>query len=101
MLKLNVLNFSFTRFAQSGFYFDFFLKKIVEICIKNFFIYSSQFIGEKYMIEFLTKKIIDSTIFNSNKIINLSTLFYSDYFIQKLSIFFYFFSFLNILFLFI
>jgi len=51
------------------------------------------------MIEFLTKKIIDSSIFNINKVINQTDLFYSNYFIQLLSIFFYIFSIFNIIFL--
>ena len=44
---------------QSGFYMDFLLKKCCEVFIKNVFIYTSQFFGEKYFIEVLTKKIID------------------------------------------
>jgi hypothetical protein len=96
MLKFIIVKFNFFRFIQSGLYLDFFLKKLVEIFVKNVFIYSAQFMGEKYMIEFLTKKVIDSSIFNVNKIINLNDLFYSYYFIQLLSIFFYFFSLINI-----
>jgi hypothetical protein len=53
--------------AQSGFYIDFFFKKIIEIFIRNIFIYASLFFGEKYMIEYITKKTIDAFIFNSNK----------------------------------
>lgn len=100
MLKFKIVEFNFFRFIQSGLYLDFFFKKIIEIFIKNVFIYSAQFLGEKYMIEFLTKKVIDSSIFNINKIINLNDLFYSYYFIQLLCIFFYFFSVLNIVFIF-
>jgi hypothetical protein len=96
MLKFIIVKFNFFRFIQSGLYLDFFLKKLVEIFVKNVFIYSAQFMGEKYMIEFLTKKVIDSSIFNVNKIINLNDLFYSYYFIQLLSVFFYFFSLINI-----
>ena len=99
MLKLKLIEFNFFRFIQSGLYLDFFLKKLIEIFVKNVFIYSAQFIGEKYMIEFLTKKVIDSSVFNLNKLINLSDLFYSYYFIQLLCIFFYFFSILNVLFI--
>jgi hypothetical protein len=96
MLKFIIVKFNFFRFIQSGLYLDFFLKKLIEIFVKNVFVYSAQFMGEKYMIEFLTKKVIDSSIFNVNKIINLNDLFYSYYFIQLLSIFFYFFSLINI-----
>ena len=52
--------------AQSGFYIDFFLKKFGEVFIRNIFIYTALFFGEKYMIEQITKKIVDSFIFNSN-----------------------------------
>jgi hypothetical protein len=98
MLKFNIVTFNFFRFIQSGLYLDFFLKKIIEIFIKNFFVYASQFFGEKYMIEFLTKKVIDSSIFNLNKFISINDLFYSNYFIQKISIFFYFLAIFNLIF---
>ena len=68
MLKFKIVTFEFFRFIQSGLYVDFFLKKLIELFVKNFFIYAAQFIGEKYMIEFLTKKVIDSSVFNTNKI---------------------------------
>ncbi len=99
MLKFKIVTFSFFRFIQSGLYLDFFLKKLVELFVKNFFIYAAQFLGEKYMIEVLTKKVIDSSIFNSNKFFNLLDLFYASYFIQLLSIFFYWYSILNIIFI--
>jgi hypothetical protein len=57
-----LFNQRFILLIQSGFYIDFFLKKICEVFIKNIFIYSSQFFGEKYIIEVLTKKIIDKYI---------------------------------------
>jgi hypothetical protein len=99
MLKFKIVTFSFFRFIQSGLYLDFFLKKLVELFVKNFFIYAAQFLGEKYMIEVLTKKVIDSSIFNSNKLFNLLDLFYASYFIQLLSVFFYWYSILNIIFI--
>lgn len=99
VLKLRIVNFSFFRFIQSGLYLDFFFKKLIEIFIKNIFIYSSQFLGEKYMIEYLTKKIIDSSVFNINKLINLTELFYSYYFIQLTYLFFYFLTIFNVIFL--
>lgn len=55
--------------AQSGFYVDFILKKFSEIFIRNVFVYAALFLGEKYMIEHLTKKIVDSFIYNSNKFV--------------------------------
>ena len=96
MLNFKIVTFNFFRFIQSGLYLDFFLKKIVELFVRNFFVYAAQFLGEKYMIEYLTKKIIDSSIFNTNKIINLTDLFYTQYFISLLSIFFLVLSILNI-----
>jgi hypothetical protein len=69
MLYNFFITFKFHRFCQSGMYFDFFYKKISEVFIRNVFIYASQFLGEKYMIEVLTKKIIDHGIFTINKYI--------------------------------
>jgi hypothetical protein len=53
---------------------------------------SAQFFGEKYIIEFLTKKIIDSWFFNNNKILGIFELFNSNFFIQITSFFFFFIS---------
>lgn len=55
--------------AQSGFYFDFIFKKLAEVFIRNIFIYSAMFLGEKYMIEHLTKKVVDTFIFSSSKLV--------------------------------
>ena len=60
--------------AQSGFYFDFIFKKLAEVFIRNIFVYTALFFGEKYMIEHITKKTIDSFIFNSNKFVGWTTL---------------------------
>jgi len=60
MLNFQIFNFKFFRFIQSGFYLDFIIKKIIEIFVKNYFIYTSHFFGEKYMVEFLTKKTLES-----------------------------------------
>ena len=90
MLKNRLINFKFFRFIQSGFYIDFIFKKFSEIFIRNTFIYSSIFFGEKFMIEYLTKKTIDSFIFNNNKI-GILNLLESKYFLQIISIFFYLF----------
>ena len=67
MLGFPKKNFKFAGKAQSGFYVDFFLKKTAEVFIRNVFIYASLFFGEKYMIEQLTKKTVDSFVFNSNR----------------------------------
>lgn len=97
MLKFNIFNFNFFRFIQSGLYVDFFLKKCSEVFVRNIFIYSSHYFGEKYMIEYLTKKIIDSSIFNTNRLLGITELFYSTYFIQLISIFFYLITLLNLI----
>lgn len=88
MLKNKLILFKFFRFIQSGFYFDFIIKKFSEIFMRNVFIYSSIFFGEKYMIEFITKKTIDSFIFNSNKN-NFFNFSESKYFIQILTVILY------------
>jgi len=68
---------------------DFFLKKCCEVFIKNVFIYTSQFFGEKYFIEVLTKKIIDKYIFLSSKYFTVVNLTYSSFFLIITLIFFY------------
>lgn len=97
MLKSSIFSFNFLRFVQSGLYIDFFFKKIIEIFVRNFLIYASIFFGEKYMIEVLTKKIIDSTIFSVNKKFSLMDLFYSYYFIQLVGLFIYFITLINLI----
>jgi hypothetical protein len=87
--------------AQSGFYFDFIFKKLAEVFIRNVFIYSAMFFGEKYMIEHLTKKTVDSFIFNSNKLSGWTTLNYMWFFYTLLSVVLYILLFINILLLFI
>ena len=53
---------------QSGFYIDFFLKKIAEVFIRNILLYTALIFGEKYVIEVLTKKLIESAILKLNKL---------------------------------
>lgn len=74
MLQFPQKKFKWSGKAQSGFYFDFMLKKIAEVFIRNVFVYSALFFGEKYMIEHLTKKTIDAFIFNSNKFLGWTSL---------------------------
>jgi hypothetical protein len=69
MLNNPFISFKFYRFVQSGCYFDFFYKKLSEVFVRNVFVYASQFVGEKYMIEVLTKKIVDQSIFYVNRYI--------------------------------
>lgn len=49
---------------QSGMYLDFIVKKISEIFIKNVLIYGSTFFGEKFLIEFISKKSFDKLTSN-------------------------------------
>lgn len=90
MLKNKLIKFKFFRFVQSGFYMDFVIKKLAEMFMRNVFIYSAIFFGEKFMIEYLTKKTIDSFLFNSNKY-NLLNLIESKYFIQIITFILYLF----------
>lgn len=87
MLKNPIILFSFFKFIQTGLLFDFFLKKLIEILIRNLYIYSFLFFGEKYIIEYFTKKTIDSYFFNSNK---FNTIFNkNEFFIQILILIMY------------
>jgi hypothetical protein len=62
MLYSFFFSFEFFRFCQSGCYLDFFYKKCSEVFVRNIFIYSAQFFGEKYMIEVFTKKIFSNFV---------------------------------------
>ena len=99
MLYNFFITFKFHRFCQSGCYFDFFYKKLTDVFVRNVFIYTSQFFAEKYMIEVLTKKIIDKSIFNINKIIGFTKLNFFTFFLQTVYIFFYSLSFFNLIFI--
>lgn len=77
MLQFPQKRFKWSGKAQSGFYIDFILKKFAEVFIRNVFVYAALFFGEKYMIEHLTKKIIDSFIFNSNTFLGWTNLNYT------------------------
>jgi hypothetical protein len=90
MLKNRLILFKFFKFVQSGFYMDFIFKKLSEMFIRNVFIYSSVFFGEKFMIEYLTKKTIDSFVFNSNRF-NFLNLIESKYFLQIITLIIYLF----------
>lgn len=100
MLNTFFASYEFIVFCKCGFYIDFFFKKIAEVCIRNIFIYSAQFFGEKYIIEVFTKKIFFSSIFFLNKFIGFTSLNVYIYFVSFLSFMFYFLSIINILLLF-
>jgi hypothetical protein len=82
--------------AQSGFYIDFFLKKVCDAFIRNVFIFSSIFFGEKYMIEKLTRKIIESFLFRSNKFFGFTLLNFSLFIYITLTFLFYLIIFFNL-----
>lgn len=88
MLKINIFIFSFFSLVWFIYLIDFFLKKICEIFVRNFFIYTAQFFEEKYVIECLIKEIIDSLIFNINRAIGVRELFFVYYLIQLISLFY-------------
>lgn len=92
MLKLKIFTFSFIKFVQSGLYLDFFFKKLVELFIRTYFIYTSQFFGEKFIIEYFTKKTIESWIFSKNQYFGIFELNKSFFFLQIISFFFFFYS---------
>lgn len=92
VLKSFFFSFNFHKFCQSGFYLDFFVKKQTEVFLKNIFIYSAQFFGEKYMIELWTKKVFKILVTSVNKTTGVLKLTYSLFFIQILNIFLYIFA---------
>jgi hypothetical protein len=94
-----LFNFKFLNFFKSGFYIDFFLKKIAEIFVKNIFIYSSFFFAEKFLIEFLTKKCVDNFILKVNSFF-LEEFNFNFFFSTFFIFFFYFFFILEVFFIF-
>lgn len=88
------MTFSFFRFSQTGMYIDFIFKQILEYFIRNLLIYTALFFGEKYIIEILTKKTIDSFVFNSNKLFNFNDLNYHSFFLNIVSFVFYLLAFI-------
>lgn len=60
---------------------DFIIKQVVEYCTRAGLIYTALFFGEKYVIEYLTKKSVDSFVFNSNRIFSTTDLSFNDFFI--------------------
>ena len=68
MLYSYLFKYRFIIFIQSGLYMDFFIKKVGEVFVKNFLVYTSNYFGEKYFIEVLTRKMIDNLVFKQNKL---------------------------------
>ena len=100
MLKFPQRKFKWSGRAQSGFYFDFIFKKLGEIFVRNVFVFAALFLGEKYMIEHLTKKIVDSFIFNSNKFLGFTSLNFMFFFYFLLAVVLYLLVLLNLFYLF-
>lgn len=100
MLGSYFFSFNFSKFCKSGFYIDFFLKKLSEVFVRNVFIYSAQFFGEKYIVEIFSKKIFNIIIFTFNKFIGISELNYVDFFLQFLITIFIFIIIFNFFYLF-
>jgi len=88
MLDFFLLKKKSFNFFQSGLYFDFFIKKIAEMFVRNVFIYTSIFFCEKFIIEFLTKKLVDNFLIAS-RFIFPPVFFYESFFSQILFILFY------------
>ncbi len=97
MLYSYLFKYSFIIFIQSGLYIDFFIKKIGEVFVRNFLVYTSNYFGEKYFIEVLTKKLIDSFIFKQNKIFGWTSLPFFNFFYLIIIIILYIIILLNIL----
>ena len=96
MLYMYLFNYNFIIFIQSGLYLDFFLKKLGEVFVKNFLVYTANFFGEKYFIEVLTKKLIDNFIYKQNKLFGFTTLEFSNFFYILVLLVLYILTFVNI-----
>lgn len=101
MLIFYFFSWNFFKSCQNNLYVDFLLKKIAEIFVKNIFIYSAIFFGEKFLIEYFTKKIIESYVFFNNQNFNFFTFYHSFFFLFNISIFCLLISLINIVILFI
>ena len=69
-------NYFFT-WSQCGFYIDFLIKKISEIFLRNYYVYTSQFFGEKYLVEYITKFFFNFIIFFCSKFLNYNNYYYN------------------------
>lgn len=62
MLHCQWLEREYDRSIKSGLYIDFFLKKVAESLIRNVLISGAYVLGEKYIIEYVTKLMGDRVI---------------------------------------
>ena len=99
MLKFPQKRFKWSGRAQSGFYFDYMFKKLGEVFIRNVFVFAALFLGEKYMIEHLTKKLIDNFVFNSNRFIGWTSLNFMSFFYLLLVLVLYLLVLINLIYL--
>lgn len=97
MLKFILFKVNFFKIFQNNLFIDFFIKYTFELLLKNTFIYSAIFFGEKFIIEYWTKKIIESYIFYFNQQTNFFIFKNSFFFIFNLSLIFLFLSLINII----
>lgn len=51
---------------QSGCYVDYLIKQLAEMVVRNVFVYAALFFGEKFIVEFCSKKVIDNLITDIN-----------------------------------
>ena len=82
MLGIFFLDHRFFKSAQSGFYFDFIIKKLTEVFVRNVFVLGFFFFAEKFLIEFVSKDFINKFFYN------FSNIFSSKY-ISFINFFFY------------
>jgi len=82
MLGSFLFSKKFFKSCQSGFYVDYLYKAVAENILRSIFIYISQFIAEKYIIEVFSKKIFESTIYYAAKLSLFKNLSYNRFFIN-------------------
>ena len=101
MLYSNIFTYRYIMFIQSGLYVDFFIKKLGEVFLKNFMVLTPLFFGEKYLIEVLTKKIIENFVTKFNKFLGFSSLTFFNFFYIFFILLFSLITFFNFIYLFI
>ena len=81
MLYFFGITHKFISFMQSGMYFDFIIKKFSEIFVKNILISGATFFCEKFLVEFISRKLFDNftlrfSLWVINRSFELSSIFY-------------------------
>lgn len=98
MLSSKIFSLEFIRFVQGGLFLDFFLKKVGTIVVRCWLVYSCFFFGEKYIIEHITKKSVESFFWFFNTIFSVRNLSIVYFFLQIGYIIVFFFIISNIIF---